>query len=78
MSTLGKKRKSQSLSAAADPDALLTIETVSTLTGFAPNTIRHKVKRGAFPAPFWRTARLVRWRAADVREYLKTAQGPAP
>jgi len=61
----------QDVSAAQDPDALLTIETVSKLTGLAPATIRKRAQRGRFPHPLRLSSRMSRWRAAEVRLYLQ-------
>lgn len=62
----------QHVSAAQDPDALLTVHTVATLTGFAEDTIREWGRDGhrGFPAPI-HIGRYVRWRAGDVREWMQ-------
>jgi prophage regulatory protein len=60
----------QDISAAADPDALLTVHTVAALTGFTVATIRERAREGRFPAPIRLGSRTVRWRARDVRDWL--------
>jgi predicted DNA-binding transcriptional regulator AlpA len=40
----------QDMNAALDPDALLKVETVATLTGFTVSTIRERTRQGRFPA----------------------------
>jgi len=64
----------QQIAAAADPDALLSIDTVCVLTDMSRTTLRLKVKEGAFPAPSHLNRRVVRWPAHKVRAYLQ-AQG---
>lgn len=64
------RRYVQDLSAAQDPDALLTPSTVKALVGYAPTTLRRWVREGKFPAPKKFGGRL-RWRAADVRAWMQ-------
>jgi predicted DNA-binding transcriptional regulator AlpA len=68
----------QDIAAAQDPDALLTVHTVATMTGFAEATIREWAREGThnFPAAKKLGPRTVRWRAGDVREWLKSAGVP--
>lgn len=66
----------QDISAAQDPDALLTVHTVAALTGFTVATVRERAREGKFPKPLRMGTRTVRWRARDVREWLQ-AQGAA-
>jgi predicted DNA-binding transcriptional regulator AlpA len=61
----------EQIAAAADPDALLSIDTVCVLTGMSRTTLRLKVKEGTFPAPSHQNRRVVRWPAHKVRAYLQ-------
>lgn len=61
----------QPLGVLAVDGGMLTIETVSQLCGLGKSTIRKMVKRGDFPEPVRVTARAVRWRAEDIRLWLK-------
>lgn len=61
----------ETIAAASDPDALLTIELVEALTGFSETTIRRMMKKGTFPVPRKFNRSLVRWRAGEVRNWLK-------
>jgi predicted DNA-binding transcriptional regulator AlpA len=71
-----RKHHPQAVEAAADPDALLTIETVHTLTSLGKSTIRRMVLEGTFPPPIRRGTRFVRWRAGDVRTFLRVGWPP--
>lgn len=66
----------QELAAAADPDAQIRIAVVCALTGLGVTSIRDRVKAGTFPAPIHFTQRLVRWRAGDVREWIRANRDP--
>jgi predicted DNA-binding transcriptional regulator AlpA len=66
----------QPISAAQDPDALLTVDTVATLSGFKAATIREWSREGRFPKPI-HMGRMVRWRAGEVRAWLQRYGGEA-
>lgn len=66
-------RIKQDVSAAKDPDALLTIDTVSTLTGYSVRAVRKMVSDGRFPAPVIRGAKTARWVSRAVRQWLVEA-----
>lgn len=71
-----RRPQQQDVSAAQDPDALLFMETVQTLTTMAPSTVRAAVRAGRFPKPIALGPRSTRWRAGDIRDYLQArAQG---
>lgn len=59
------------IAAATDPDAAISMAVVIALTGMSQTTIRRLVKEGAFPAPSNMSTRVVRWRAGDVRDWLR-------
>jgi prophage regulatory protein len=65
------------IEAAADADALLALPTVMALTGMARSTVYECVKRGDFPPQARRTRRFARWRAGDVRAWLRNEWTPA-
>jgi predicted DNA-binding transcriptional regulator AlpA len=67
----------RSIAAAADPDALLAIPVVQALTGKGRSTIYGDVMHGRFPPPAIRSRRYSRWRAADVRRWLRGEWLPA-
>lgn len=62
--------------ASSDPDALLQLPTVIALTGIGRTSIYNRIKAGQFPAPIRLSQRCARWRAGEVRAWLK-AQGAA-
>jgi len=64
------RRRVQSLEAAAQPDAQLTIGTVCVLIARAEATLRRMVAAGTFPPPVRYSSRCVRWPARRVREWL--------
>ena len=62
----------QSLYAVQIDDALLKLQTVITVTGQSESSLRRKMAKGEFPLPSYRAgARCVRWRAADVTNWLR-------
>ncbi len=67
----------QPLEAAHIPDALLSIETVSALTGWSRSTIYRQVAAGAFPQPRKLGPRCTRWRAGDVMGWLADSAAAA-
>lgn len=60
----------QDVAASKNPDALLTAETVSTLVGCRPDTVRQWVREGRFPKPL-HIGRAVRWRAEVVNDWMR-------
>lgn len=61
------------------PDtALVQLPVVLSLFGCSDETIRRRVKAGAFPTPVRFGSRAVRWRVGDLREALNglTAANP--
>lgn len=54
----------------SDPDQLLTIQQVAGLLQICEQTIRNRVASGTFLPPTHRVGRLVRWRRADVLEFV--------
>ncbi|MET3374246.1 putative DNA-binding transcriptional regulator AlpA [Variovorax boronicumulans] len=72
--------KLQPIEVAADPDALLNLATVTAMTGMAKTTIYEAIKDGRFPTQARQERRFARWRAGDVRAWLRNewqAQGVA-
>ena len=58
--------------AASCDDALLRGRTVEALSGLARTALMNKVRRGEFPAPVrLSSAKVNRWRAGDVRNWLR-------
>lgn len=71
--TRNRVRPVQDVSAAQDPDALLTIQTVAALIGFKPPTIREWSRAATddgFPKPR-HIGRHTRWKAREVRAWMK-------
>ena len=60
----------QPLEAASLPDALLKIQTVTTVTALSASSIFRKTAAGEFPEPIRLGKRCTRWRAVDVRAWL--------
>lgn len=60
----------QPISAASHDSALLTLPTVSALTGFGKTKIYAEMKKGNFPIAIRQGARCTRWRAGDVIKWL--------
>lgn len=67
------------LDTVSDPDALLTPAAAGKLTGFAPVTLRRWERLGQFPAAVVINAKTRRYRARDVRAWIraKSEEGPA-
>jgi predicted DNA-binding transcriptional regulator AlpA len=61
----------QEIAAAADPDALLDIAVVCALTSMKKTYITTEVRNWRFPQPIHLSRRVTRWRAGDVRAWLK-------
>lgn len=61
--------------ASADPDALLQLPTVIALTGLGKTSIYNRIKAGQFPTPIRLGERCVRWRAGEVRAWLRGQGG---
>lgn len=51
---------------------LLNIEDVKAITGFSTTTIYKHIKTGAFPKPKNCGGRAVRWRLADIENYINS------
>ena len=56
------------------PDSLLTVETVSAVTGMSASSLYRLAKRGEL-VPIKRGIRCTRWRAGDVTAYLRAQAG---
>lgn len=54
-----------------DPKQLLTIKQVARLTQLCEQTIRNRIASGKFLPPIHRDGRMVRWRRADLLDFLK-------
>ena len=50
---------------------LLTLETVMALTGLRKTHIYSMMRSGTFPESFKVSARSVRWRAEEIREWIR-------
>lgn len=72
-----KVRRPQPLEAAAQPDALLTIETTVSVTGISRSAIYRAMAEQTFPAPVRISPRCVRWKARSVREWMAAQQAGA-
>lgn len=72
----GNDRNPQPLHALQLADALLRIKTVSQATGLSSATIYRKLAAKTFPEPCRLGTRCTRWKAADVRDWIR-AQGAA-
>lgn len=62
----------RALFAKFDPLALISPTEFATLLGITTNAFYQRDGRGEFPRAVIRKNRCVRWRAADVREWLQT------
>lgn len=51
---------------------LLNIDEVKAITGFSTTTIYKHVKQGTFPPPKNCGGRAVRWRLADIENYINS------
>jgi predicted DNA-binding transcriptional regulator AlpA len=58
------------LFAQLDPSALISPKEFASLIGIKPGAFYQRNMRGEFPRPAMSRNRCVRWRAADVREWL--------
>ncbi|MEQ9410700.1 MAG: helix-turn-helix domain-containing protein [Fuerstiella sp.] len=54
-----------------DPNQLLTIKHVAQLLQVGEQTIRNRIELGQFLAPTHKFGRQLRWRRAELLEYLK-------
>jgi prophage regulatory protein len=70
------KTPPQTLETAQDPDALLKPATTAQLSGLSIASLYRKAKTKDFPAPVKLGTRCTRWKAGEVRAWLK-AQGVA-
>ena len=66
-----KPRQRQPLQAAENPDALLTVQTVTAITGLSTSSLYRKMAAGQFVAPIRMGARCTRFRAGDVTAWLR-------
>jgi prophage regulatory protein len=73
--TAARRTNAQPLEVLNTPDALLRIQTVVALTGISSVSVYRKVASGDFPAPVKLGTRCTRWRAADVRGWLRAKGG---
>jgi excisionase family DNA binding protein len=55
----------------SDSEQLLTIKQVAGLMQYSVQTIRNRLDSGSFLRPTHRDGRMIRWRRADLLEYLK-------
>lgn len=62
-------RARQDLAVALNPHALLTVETVSELIGYKPDTVRKMILKGRFPKPV-HLGRSVRWPAQVINDWM--------
>lgn len=62
---------------ANDDDALLALPAVQLLTSAARSTIYDAIKAGTFPRQAKQSRRFARWRAGDVRAWLRNEWKPA-
>lgn len=58
------------LFAQLDPSTLISPKEFACLLGIKPGAFYQRKMRGEFPRPAMSRNRCVRWRAADVREWL--------
>jgi len=74
-STAPRSRKTpeQPLTIVQVPGALMMPSVTSAVTGLSISTLYRKVSAGQFPAPVRLGARCTRWKADDVRAWLKAA-----
>lgn len=54
-----------------DPEQLMTIKQVAQLIQYSVQTIRNRLDSGSFLPPTHRDGRMIRWRRADLLEYLR-------
>lgn len=65
------------LFAQLDPSALISPKEFACLLGITPGAFYQRNMHGEFPRPAMSRNRCVRWRAADVREWLNGLNGAA-
>lgn len=70
MSAHEHKTFNQPISDALYAGALLTLPTVSALTGFSKSKIYSEMKQGRFPNAIRQGVRCTRWRAGDISDWL--------
>jgi predicted DNA-binding transcriptional regulator AlpA len=68
-----RKTPDQPLTIVQVPGALMMPSVTSAVTGLSISTLYRKVSAGQFPAPVRLGARCTRWKADDVRAWLKAA-----
>lgn len=70
-------RTRQDIAVSTNPDALLTVETVSALIGCKPDTLRKWTVAGRFPQPL-HMGRAIRWRAQVVNDWMRSRASFTP
>lgn len=61
----------EELAAAQDPDALLPARVVASLLGISARSVDRWVESVGFPAPIHLNVHTKRWRAGEVRAWLR-------
>lgn len=61
-----------------DDFALVPITAVETVVGYKNSAIYARVRTGTFPAPLRLSYKCSRWRAGDIRRWLKDPYGWTP
>ena len=56
------------------PEGLVTVREIMGLTGLGRTTVWRKIRDGEFPKPL-HVGRFIRWRKADVEEFLMAGLG---
>lgn len=74
---LHQRQPRQPLQAAENPDALLTVQTVTAITGLSTSTLYRKMAARQFVAPVRMGARCTRFRAGDVTTWLRAQAAAA-
>ena len=69
-----RRKQPQPISVVDLPDSLLTVETVSAVTGMSASSLYRLAKSGEL-VPVKRGIRCTRWRAGDVTAYLRAQAG---
>lgn len=72
---MSRRSKTKCAPDTQDPEQLLTILQVAQLLQCSEQTIRNHIAEGKFPGPTNRFGKMVRWRRANVVEYLHRQQG---
>lgn len=67
----------EELAAAQDPDALLPARVVASLLGISARSVTRWVDSVGFPAPVHLNVHTKRWRAGDVRAWLRARASQA-